>query len=122
MGRHYSPTGHAAGHIIEKLDDESLDEVAERLAAGGYDAIAVASGSQLLLTVERQVLAVTITHRSRYKYSAQQIKRVWRLHEGILEAIESGDGDRAEALMASHIAESTDIAVKQFGAAGTGAN
>ena len=30
------------GEIIEKLDDESLDEVAERLAAGGYDAIAVA--------------------------------------------------------------------------------
>ncbi|MBR45699.1 MAG: GntR family transcriptional regulator [Rhodospirillaceae bacterium] len=86
-----------------------------------HDAIAAASGSQLLLTVERQVLAVTITHRSRYKYSAQQVKRVWRLHAGILEAIEAGDGDLAEALMASHIAESTDIAVKHFGGAGTGA-
>jgi len=130
----------SARAAAETGDRAKIDAVASALAAqrrlgtGGspqdqaeadfafHDAIAVASGSQLLLTVERQVLAVTITHRSRYKYSAQQIKRVWRLHEGILEAIESGDGDRAEALMASHIAESTDIAVKQFGAAGTGAN
>ena len=124
---------YALRKLLEAQSARAAAETGDRATGGSpqdqaeadfafHDAIAVASGSQLLLTVERQVLAVTITHRSRYKYSAQQIKRVWRLHEGILEAIESGDGDRAEALMASHIAESTDIAVKQFGAAGTGAN
>jgi DNA-binding GntR family transcriptional regulator len=124
---------HAARAAAENHNRGKINDIAAALAAqrrlgtGGsaqeqaeadltfHDAIAVASGSQLLLTVERQVLAVTITHRSRYKYSAQQIKRVWRLHADILEAIEAGNGDRAETLMASHIADSTKIAFNHFG-------
>lgn len=123
---------YSARAAAENGDRAKIDAVAGALAAqrrlgvGGllqdqaeadfafHDAIAVASGSQLLLTVERQVLAVTITHRSRYNYSVQQIKRVWRLHADILEAIEAGDGDRAETLMAAHIAESSKIAFKHF--------
>ena len=124
---------HAARAAAENGDRARINDIAAALAAqrrlgtGGsaqdqaeadfafHDAIAAAAGSQLLLTVERQVLAVTITHRSRYKYPTAQIKRVWRLHAAILEAIEAGDGDRAEALMAAHIAESTEIAFNNFG-------
>lgn len=79
-----------------------------------HEAVAAAAGSQLLLTVDRQVWAVTITHRSRYKYSEPHITRVRKQHGAILEAIEACDGDAAEALMSAHITESAQIAMKHF--------
>jgi DNA-binding GntR family transcriptional regulator len=79
-----------------------------------HEAVAAAAGSPLLLTVDRQVWAVTITHRSRYKYSAARVKRVRHQHAAILQAIRAGDGAMAEALMAAHITESAEIALDHF--------
>ncbi|HJN59765.1 MAG TPA: GntR family transcriptional regulator [Alphaproteobacteria bacterium] len=125
---------HSARLAAENGDRVKIDRVADALAAqqrlgkagtaqdqaqadlAFHEAVAAAAGSQLLLTVERQVLAVTITHRSRYKYSNPQLKRGWRQHGEVLKAIEAGDGGSAETLMAEHIAESSEIAFKHFGA------
>ncbi len=123
---------HAARSAAEHGDRVKIDQIAVALAAqerlgdegtaqdqaqadfAFHDAVAVAAGNQLLLTVVRQVLAVTVTHRSRYKYAATRVKSVCRQHGTILKAIEAGDGERAELLMSQHIGESTKVAFKQF--------
>lgn len=123
---------HSARAAAEAGDGPKIMQAADalaaqrRLGAGGsaqdqaqadfafHEAVATAAGSELLLTIERQVLAVTITHRSRYKYSATRLKNVCRQHAAILSAIEAADGDRAGALMTAHIAEATEFAVKHF--------
>lgn len=75
-----------------------------------HEAIAAAAGSQLLTTVVHQVLAVTVTLRSRYKYKPGRVRRVCKQHADILKAIKSGDADRAEALISDHIDESSKLA------------
>jgi len=118
----------AAEHGARPAIDRAAGALAaqRRLGTGGpaqdqaqadfafHEAVAAAAGNQLLLTVVRQVLAVTVTHRSRYKYSEQRVKSVFVQHDEILKAIEAGDGELAEALMSRHIAESTEIAFRHF--------
>ncbi len=124
--------GHSARRAAEHGDRAMIRDAASALAAeqrlgpdasaqeqaqadfAFHEAVAAAAGSQLLLTVDRHVWAVTITHRSRYKYGPAHEKRVRRQHGAILKAIEAGDGDAAEALMAAHITESAEIAMKHF--------
>lgn len=123
---------HSARAAAEHGDRASIERVAaalttqQRLGSDGtaqdqaqadfafHEAVAVAAGNQLLLTVVRQVLAVTVTYRSRYKYGPQRVKSVLRQHDQVLRAIEEGDGERAEALMSRHIGELTEVAFKQF--------
>ncbi len=123
---------HSARSAAEHGDKAQIDKAADALAAqqrlgdsgsaqdqaqadfAFHEAVAAAAGNQLLLTVVRQVLAVTVTHRSRYKYTARRVKSVCRQHGEILKAIEAGDGARAEQLMSQHIAESTEVAFKHF--------
>ncbi len=96
-----------------------LESHAARSAAGHRDQrlleraeAALAAGNHLLLTVLHQVLAVTMTYRSVFKYSAAHAKRVYGQHGAILRAIHDGDRDSAEELMAEHIAESSELALK----------
>ncbi|QEX24699.1 GntR family transcriptional regulator [Hypericibacter adhaerens] len=79
-----------------------------------HEAVAAAAGSQLLLTIVHQVLAVTVTLRSRYKYSPTRVKQVCREHEAIFDAIRAGDPDAAEALMEEHIQGSSKLAFKHL--------
>lgn len=123
---------HAAHAAAAAGDSPRIAQAADALAAqrrlgtGGtaqdqaqadfafHEAVAAAAGSELLLTIERQVLAVTITHRSRYKYSANRLKTVCRQHAAILATIEAGDSEGAGALMTTHIADATELAIKHF--------
>lgn len=79
-----------------------------------HEALAAAAGSQLLLTLVHQVLAVTVTLRSRYKYSPSRLKQVCREHEAIFAAIRAADPDAAESLMEGHIAGSSKLAFKHL--------
>jgi DNA-binding GntR family transcriptional regulator len=79
-----------------------------------HEAIAAAAGSRLLLTVMRQVLAVTVAHRSGYRYSSAHANRVHAQHGAILNAIKTGDAGRAGTLMAEHISESSLLALKHL--------
>jgi len=45
----------------------------------------------------------------------RRLNECGRQHAAILEAIEAGDGDRAESLIVAHISETTEIAVNHFG-------
>lgn len=77
-----------------------------------HEAIAAAAGSPLLVTLMRQVLAVTVTYRAAHKYTGVRARRSQAQHSAILSAIRSGDPDTAERLMSEHIAESSELALK----------
>jgi DNA-binding GntR family transcriptional regulator len=106
--------------MLEKVEDALAAQ--RRLGASGslmeqaqadlafHEAIAAAAGSRLLTTVLHQVLAVTVTLRSRYKYKPNRAERVCQQHGEILRAIKDGDADEAESLMSEHIAESSRLA------------
>lgn len=79
-----------------------------------HDAILVAAGSQILTTIARQVLAVTITHRSRYAYTPEQLKQAQIQHESIFSAISKGDYALAKWLMAEHVNKSSDLAIQHL--------
>jgi DNA-binding GntR family transcriptional regulator len=116
----------AAGHRDQRLLERAEAALAaqRRLGSSGtameqaqadlafHEAVGAAAGNHLLLTVLHQVLAVTMTYRSVFKYSAAHAKRVYGQHGAILRAIHDGDRDSAEELMAEHIAESSELALK----------
>lgn len=87
-----------------------------------HEAIAAAAGSPLLVTLMRQVLAVTVTYRSALKYTAARTKRVYAQHRAILKAIQAGDPDEAERLMGEHIGESSELALQHVRQAGVRPN
>ncbi len=123
---------HAAASAALAQNRQGLDRVADALAAqqrlgtdgtsleqaqadlAFHEAIAAAAGSQLLLTLVRQVLAVTVTYRSRYKYSSATLKRALKEHTAVLDAIASGKSERAEKLMMSHIEKSSSMALERL--------
>lgn len=79
-----------------------------------HEAIAAAAGSQMLLTIAHQVLAVTFTLRSRYAYDAAYSKQVYRRHRAIFKAIEAGDAEAAAELMAEHVSQSSELAISRL--------
>ena len=84
-----------------------------------HEAVSLAAGNQLLVTVMRQVLAVTATYRSAYRYEGARAKEVCAQHGAILRAMQGGNADGAETLMAAHIAQSVKVALEHFGASPT---
>lgn len=116
--------GFAAKSAAENATPEQIQKIAEALERqkrlpvsaspmeqaqadlAFHEAIAAASGLQLLLTVSHQVLSVTVTHRARETYSAERIKRVHKQHTAVLKAIQNGDAQLAESLMGEHVSDS----------------
>jgi hypothetical protein len=58
--------------------------------------------------------AVTITHRSRYAYTEDQLKQAQIQHESIFNAINNGDYALAKWLMAEHVNKSSDLAIQHL--------
>ncbi|GAA1789187.1 GntR family transcriptional regulator [Planosporangium flavigriseum] len=79
-----------------------------------HSCISVATGSDLLQTITRQVLAVTASYRSHYTYRAEQIKTANQQHRAILDALRDRDGDLAAKLAAEHITWSSHVALEHF--------
>ena len=77
-----------------------------------HEAVSAASGSQILRTIANQVLAITATLRSRYKYDAGQTKQAYSQHNKILAAIKAKDPELSAQLMSDHIIASTKLAEK----------
>jgi DNA-binding GntR family transcriptional regulator len=71
-----------------------------------HAAIVAASGNQLLKTVTNQVLAITATLRSRYKYNSAMSKCALSQHKAVLSAIKARNSDRAADLISDHISSS----------------
>jgi DNA-binding GntR family transcriptional regulator len=129
---------HAARCAAENPDRSKLDRAEDALAAfkrigasgsaadqasadlAFHEAIAAAAGSPLLVTLMRQVLAVTVTYRSAHKYTSARTRRVYAQHDAILKAIQAGDASEAERLMGEHISESSELALKHVRKADVG--
>ncbi len=122
--------GFAAACAARRRDEEMLGRVREALAAqrqlgqnvtateqaraylAFHEAIAEAAGSPLLLTLVRQVLAVTMVFRAGYRSSSARTRQVLRQHGGILKAISMGSPAEAEALMAAHVADAAELVLR----------
>ncbi|MDR3487443.1 MAG: GntR family transcriptional regulator [Bradyrhizobium sp.] len=78
-----------------------------------HEAIAEAAGSPLLLTLLRQVLAVTVSYRSAQKYTNAHMIQVFRQHGAVVDAIRASAGDRAEREMSQHILKSSELMLKE---------
>jgi DNA-binding GntR family transcriptional regulator len=76
--------------------------------------ISAATGSQFLQTITSQVLAFTVTYRSRYAYPSRQSGTANRQHRAILDALRDRDGDLAETLMREHVTWSRQVALEHF--------
>ena len=105
----------AALAVQERLGTSGSAQDQAQADLAFHEAIAMAAGSRLLETVMRQVLAVTVTYRSAYKYAGARSKQVRLEHEAILNAVESGGVAEAERLMRDHIATSVKVALEHFG-------
>ncbi|WP_106475900.1 GntR family transcriptional regulator [Phytohalomonas tamaricis] len=123
---------HAARCAAQHHNQAQLDAIAETLAVhrqldsratpmeqaqadlAFHEAIAAAAGSQMLLTIAHQVLAVTFTLRSRYTYSTTYAKQVYRRHRAIFKAIEAGNAEAAGTLMAEHVTQSSELALQRL--------
>jgi len=123
---------YAANNALKHKDEAQFDKLREaqaryqRLAPDSspleqaqadlefHEAVLAASGNKMLMTITRQVLAVTITHRSRYAYTEEQLKQAKIQHESIFNAIMSGNDALAKWLMAAHVSKSSDLAMDRL--------
>ncbi|GAA4714963.1 GntR family transcriptional regulator [Pseudonocardia yuanmonensis] len=80
--------------------------------------ISDATGSRLLQTIMGQVLAFTVSYRSRYSYPAERTAIATEQHRGILEALRAQDGPLAERLMREHVESSRAFALAHFDESG----
>ncbi|NMI01952.1 GntR family transcriptional regulator, partial [Pseudonocardia acidicola] len=79
-----------------------------------HAAIAQATGNQLLRTMIGQVHAFTVTYRSQYPYSPEQVRRANVQHRAIIDALRDNDAKRAEELMREHVSWSRELALAHF--------
>ncbi|MFK4136522.1 GntR family transcriptional regulator [Pseudomonas luteola] len=79
-----------------------------------HEAICSAAGSRMLMTLTRQALAVTVTHRSRYAYTEEQLRHAQRQHETLYDAINAGNGKLAHLLMSQHVSQSSELAISHL--------
>jgi DNA-binding GntR family transcriptional regulator len=79
-----------------------------------HTSITAATGSDLLQTITRQVLAVTASYRAHYAYRPQESKVANQQHRSILDALRDRDPDRAEKLVGEHLAWSSRLALDHF--------
>jgi DNA-binding GntR family transcriptional regulator len=123
---------HAARIAAQTRTDQDLADMEEaharlkRIGARGtaaeqaqgdlafHSAISASTGSRMLTTITREVLAFTVAYRSRYTYPKTHFKIANEQHRSILDAVRDRDADRAEALTQSHITWSTELALAHF--------
>jgi DNA-binding GntR family transcriptional regulator len=79
-----------------------------------HNHISAATGSDLLQTITRQVLAVTAGYRAHYAYRAQEVKVANQQHRAIVDALRDRDPDLAEKLVGEHLAWSSRLALDHF--------
>ncbi|SDH48727.1 GntR family transcriptional regulator [Pseudonocardia oroxyli] len=79
-----------------------------------HNLISDATGSRMLQSVMGQVLAFTVSYRSRYAYPADQSALAVEQHHGILDALRAQDGPLAERLMREHVESSKAFALAHF--------
>jgi DNA-binding GntR family transcriptional regulator len=111
-------------HHLEQLEDAyaRLKRLGSRGTAAEqahgdflfHVSISAATGSDLLQTITRQVLAVTASYRAHYAYRAQEVKVANQQHRAILDALRDKDADRAETLVGEHLTWSSRLALDHF--------
>lgn len=98
----------AAG-AIEGTDGEYLS-----VATGFHDAITSASGNKVLDLLARSLKEIYVDRVGEVIYRPEERQKLLQDHEFVADAILSGDGDKAEALMRDHMVEYVEIFEERF--------
>jgi DNA-binding GntR family transcriptional regulator len=99
---------------LERIGDHGIAHEQADADLQFHAAIAHAAGNQLLKTMIGQVHAFTVTYRSQYPYSLEQMRRANVQHRAIIDALRGHDAPRAEALMREHVSWSRGLALQHF--------
>lgn len=115
--------GHAARHAAERgtadpenlralceamerrfdaLDEDAYREIT-RLNMEFHRAVHRAAGDRLLPDLLSRVIEVPLVRRTFSQYSAAELHRSFTQHRELVEALDMGDGEWAQAVMHSHI-------------------
>ncbi len=117
--------GYAARLVAEQADEEAIDQLAERIARLGpaanvessyeanrlaHRAIVEATGNEYLVELFDSIWGRTISVKIFADlWVSQEIHRpVTDLHAEVLDALRSGDGERAAKVMIEHIRQGLD--------------
>lgn len=124
--------GHAARRAAERITPEQLDTLRAscvrftRLVTGSdvralvaenavfHQTILLASGSERLASMLREVVVLPLVYRSYVWYSPQQAAASCDYHHRLVETFQSGDAVAAEKTMRRHVQEARDVLVAHF--------
>jgi GntR family transcriptional repressor for pyruvate dehydrogenase complex len=98
-----------AEDVIEGTDGEYL-----AVATGFHDAITSASGNKVLDLLARSLKEIYVDRVGDVIYRPAERQKLLQDHELVADAILSGDGDKAEALMRDHMVEYVEIFEQRF--------
>lgn len=87
---------------LADLDERGYDEIT-RLNLEFHRSVHRAGGDRLLPDLLSRVIEVPIVRRTFHQYSRAELERSFSQHRDLVQAIETGDGDWAHAVMCSHV-------------------
>ena len=79
-----------------------------------HETILAAAASPRLTAMVRQVVALPLVYKSYVWYSPDQLTASQRYHLQLLDALERGDGERAEQVMRDHVFEARGVLVQHI--------
>jgi len=74
-----------------------------------HQAILAAAGSERLAAMLREVVSLPLVYRSYVWYSPEQAAASCAYHHALVETLERGDADAAEATMRRHVRDARDV-------------
>lgn len=92
----------AMEYQLSALDADGYDEIT-RLNMEFHRAIHRAGGHRLIPDLLSRVIEVPLVRRTFDQYTSAELERSFMQHRELVEAIDVGDGDWAEAVMRSHV-------------------
>jgi GntR family transcriptional repressor for pyruvate dehydrogenase complex len=96
--------------VLDEGDEQYLN-----VATGFHEVVTGASGNSVLDLLARSMKDIYVARFRSIVYTADERAKLLSDHEVVAEAIISGDGDRAEALMREHMEEYVTFLGQRFG-------
>lgn len=94
-----------ADHMTALSNDPSPTQLAEIAELNGafHKLVGEASGNRLLVDLMSRLIEMPLVMRTFQRYGADHLKRSMTQHSDLVDALEAGDDDWAEAVMRSHV-------------------
>ena len=108
--------GHAVRRAASRVGEEQVDELRELVRENLFfhNTILEIAGSARLASMVRRVIELPLVYKSYIWYSPDQKRISSHYHRQIVNALASGDGERAELIMKEHVFEARDLLVARL--------